>query len=431
MNTENIEINEKFKKAFDFVENTTKPLFVTGKAGTGKSTLLKLIREQTRKQVVVVAPTGVAAVNIKGQTIHSFFGFKPDVTLDKARDIAKKANTKVYKSMELLIIDEISMVRADLFDCIDQFLRIVRKSFEPFGGVQLLIIGDLFQLPPVLTNQDRDHILSTYASPYFFSAHVMKEIGFSVLSLDKIYRQSDLQFVTLLNKIRENSIEEQDLEILNKQVVTENYDIGNAICLTTTNDRAEVINKQKMWSISAEEIDFKGKFTGEYEKSAAPVDEILSLKLGAQVMLVTNDAMGRWVNGTIGTVIQLEQDREGELIRVQLQDGQVIDVFENTWEMYEFTIDEKTEKVMSKSIGTFSQYPLKLAWAMTIHKSQGKTFDSVVIDLGRGAFAPGQVYVALSRAKTLQGIRLLSPVRRRDIWTDKRIVAYFGQIKTR
>ncbi len=419
-----IEINEQFKKVFNLVENTQKHIFVTGKAGTGKSTLLKLLRDQTRKQVVVVAPTGVAAVNVKGQTIHSFFGFRPDITVDKAREVGRKASSKVYKSMELLIIDEISMVRADLFDCIDQFLQVVRKSGQPFGGVQLLVIGDLFQLPPVLTNNDRDAIIQMYGSPYFFSSHAMKTIELQQVHLDKIYRQKDGEFVEILNKMRDDTISLADLAILNKQIVDDPGDIDGAICLTTTNDRAEIINRQKMQALQTPEVFFKGGIKGEYERTAVPVDEVLSLKIGAQAMLVTNDNLGRWVNGTIGTIIQLEQDREGELIRIALRDGQVVDIMENTWEMYEFIIDEKTERVISKSVGSYTQYPLRLAWAMTIHKSQGKTFDNVVIDLGRGAFAPGQVYVAFSRATTLEGIQLLTPVQRRDIWTDKRIVEY-------
>ncbi|WKZ29689.1 MAG: AAA family ATPase [Candidatus Dojkabacteria bacterium] len=424
----NLERNEQFVELFEMLENSHQHVFITGKAGTGKSTFLQLFRDDTRKQAVVLAPTGVAAVNIKGETIHSFFKFKPDVTVEKARDIARKSTTSVYKNIDLLVIDEISMVRADLLDCIDEFLKVARKSFLPFGGIQMVFIGDLFQLPPVVSRQDRETLGKLYDTPFFFSAHVMADFPIKTIELQKVYRQSQLQFVELLNRIRENSVTWDDIKLLNTRY---SKDIAMSqdeffVYLTSTNDLAAQINIEKMKSLSEQEVAFKGRLQREFERSSLPAEEVLVLKLGAQVMMVNNDPQGRWINGTIGKITRIEQDKEGEFIEVTFQDGRVEEITPHTWDMYQFTFNEQKGRLESEIMGSFTQYPLKLAWAITIHKSQGKTFDKVVVDFGRGAFAPGQVYVALSRCTSFEGITLRSPLQRRDIWTDKMIQSFFA-----
>jgi ATP-dependent exoDNAse (exonuclease V) alpha subunit len=423
-----LERNEQFVQLFDMLENTNKHVFITGKAGTGKSTFLQLFREDTRKQIVVLAPTGVAAVNIKGETIHSFFKFKPDVTVEKARDIARKSTTAVYKGVDLIVIDEISMVRADLLDCIDEFLKVARKSFLPFGGVQMVFIGDLFQLPPVVSRQDRETLGKLYGSPFFFSASVMREFPIEIVELQKVYRQSQLDFVELLNRVRENSVTWDDIKLLNTRYVKDLQfpEEDFFVYLTSTNDLAAEINNERMKSLRETEIIFKGRMQKEFERSALPADEVLVLKLGAQVMMVNNDQQGRWINGTIGKVTKIEQDKDGDYVEVTFQDGRVVEIGPHTWDMYQFTFNEQKGRLESEIVGSYSQYPLKLAWAITIHKSQGKTFEKVVIDFGRGAFAPGQVYVALSRCASFEGITLRSPLQRRDIWTDKMIQSFFS-----
>jgi ATP-dependent DNA helicase PIF1 len=415
--------NEQFLRAIELLENTNKNVFITGKAGTGKSTLLNHFRNETRKQVAVLAPTGVAAVNIKGETIHSFFHFKPDVTLDKAREAARKVVTATYKSLEMIIIDEISMVRADLMDCIDEFLKITRKSFLPFGGVQMVFIGDLYQLPPVVTRQDKEMLLKAYKSEYFFAADVMQHVEIEVVNLEKIYRQQNKQFVEILNRIRENEVTDEDLQILNARV-NRNFQPKEEdmyVYLTTTNQLAGQINKERLQALPAENFAFRGRFSGEFDKGYLPADDFLELKVGAQVMMVNNDPQNRWINGTIGKVVQIQSDKEGELVRVEFNDGSIHDIEPNNWDMYHFEYDEALKRIVSEIVGSYSQYPLKLAWAMTIHKSQGKTFDKIIIDLGFGAFAHGQVYVALSRCTSLEGIILKQPIRKRDVWVDKNV----------
>jgi ATP-dependent DNA helicase PIF1 len=415
--------NEQFLRAIELLENTNKNVFITGKAGTGKSTLLNHFRNETRKQVAVLAPTGVAAVNIKGETIHSFFHFKPDVTLDKAREAARKVVTATYKSLEMIIIDEISMVRADLMDCIDEFLKITRKSFLPFGGVQMVFIGDLYQLPPVVTRQDKEMLLKAYKSEYFFAADVMQHVEIEVVNLEKIYRQQNKQFVDILNRIRENAVTDEDLQILNARV-NRNFQPKEEdmyVYLTTTNQLAGQINKERLQALPAENFAFRGRFSGEFDKGYLPADDFLELKVGAQVMMVNNDPQNRWINGTIGKVVQIQSDKEGELVRVEFNDGSIHDIEPNNWDMYHFEYDEALKRIVSEIVGSYSQYPLKLAWAMTIHKSQGKTFDKIIIDLGFGAFAHGQVYVALSRCTSLEGIILKQPIRKRDVWVDKNV----------
>jgi len=420
-----IEINEQFAKALQLMEEGKRDVFITGKAGTGKSTLLSHFRQSTSREVVVVAPTGVAAVNVGAQTMHSFFGFRPDVTVEKARYAAKKATedgkTKLYRMMETLIIDEISMVRADLFDCADQFLRTVRETpLEPFGGVRVIMIGDLYQLPPVVTSRERDIFSKHYMSPFFFDSKVYPEMEISVLELEKIYRQHDELFIDLLGAVRNNTIDHSGLSILNSRVATDVIDIDDgAIYLTALNREADEVNEAKLAKLKGRSRRYEAELQGDFDEKAFPADPHLSLKVGAQVMMLNNDQFGRWVNGTIGRVVAMRSDS----IDVELQDGSVEEVEPHNWQMFSYEFNERSRHIVSEPVGNFIQLPVMLAWAVTIHKSQGKTFDNAVIDAGR-AFAPGQVYVALSRLRTLEGIRLAHPLKRSHLRVDWRVVRF-------
>jgi len=422
-----LDMNPAFKKALDSMEHTTKNLFITGKAGTGKSTLLQHFRSTTKKQIAVLAPTGVAAVNIQGQTIHSFFKFKPDITLDKVKRVYKEDNEKnIYKKLDALVIDEISMVRADLMDCVDKFLRVNRHTPDkPFGGVQMLFIGDMYQLPPVVTFQEKAVFSQHYETPYFFSAKVYESLDMELLELEKIYRQKDNRFIALLNDIRNNSIDDAGIALLN-----ERYDrffeppAGNFyIRLTTTNALAEDLNTTELAKITSRGMKSVATIDGKFGREYCPAPLELHLKKGAQVMLLNNDNLRRWINGTMGKVVDFVSGIDGEVsIKVELQNGKQYLVSPYTWEVFKFFVEGN--KIQSSVMGTFSQYPLMLAWAVTIHKSQGKTFERVVIDIGHGTFAHGQMYVALSRCTTLEGIVLKRPMKKLHILLDKRVVQF-------
>jgi ATP-dependent DNA helicase PIF1 len=426
MDLKAVEINDRFAEALARMEAGGAPLFVTGKAGTGKSTLLEYFRATTKRRIVVLAPTGVAAVNVAGQTIHSFFGFRPDITVEKAERAARKvassgARAKLFRRIETLVIDEVSMVRADLFDCVDRFLRVVRGSQrEPFGGVHLVLIGDLYQLPPVVTQREAEIFAGHYRSPYFFDAHACEQMELSILELEKVYRQRDERFIAVLNAIRNNSAGEEEIAILNQRCDAKlEAEGGERIHLTSLNREADAINERKLAALRGKARRFVAEASGDFDRKAFPADEEISLKVGAQVMLLSNDPFGRWVNGTIGQVTAMR----GDGIEVRLPDGTTEDVETYTWQMFHFELDAKAAAIVSKPVGTFTQLPVALAWAVTIHKSQGKTFDRAVIDIGR-AFACGQVYVALSRVRTLDGIVLRTKLRAGHVRVDRRIVKY-------
>lgn len=456
-----IEINPGFRRALDIMEDTSRHVFITGKAGTGKSTLLELWRGQTLKRIAVLAPTGVAALNVRGQTIHSFFGFKPDVTPEAVRKLPKGRGAAadraaLYRNLDAIVIDEVSMVRADLMDCVEKFLRLNGpRPKERFGGLQMILIGDLYQLPPVVTGQERglfapdppslrrgpapaSPVLSAarYESPYFFSARVFAEPDFAMdfVELEKVYRQSDAAFIALLNAIRNRSVDEAQIALLNSRL-----DPGFSppdgdfyITLTSTNDLAAARNREKLAALPGRSRRYEGFVEGEFDRRSLPTEEALELKRGAQVMLLTNDRKGRYVNGTIGRVARITKsaDAEGDdTVTVELPDGDEVDLSPNTWELYRFQYDAEADRVESEAVGAFTQYPLRLAWAVTIHKSQGKTFDRVVVDIGRGAFAHGQVYVALSRCTSFEGLVLRAPIRRSHIWMDWRIVRFLTRFQ--
>lgn len=428
----NIELNEQFKKALYLMENTDKNIFITGKAGTGKSTLLNYFRSKTDKKIVVLAPTGVSALNIEGETIHSFFGFKPNVTIQNIEKLSPKRR-KIYENIDTIVIDEISMVRADLLDCIDYFLRLNgREKGEPFGGIQMIFIGDLYQLPPVVTSKEKRLFTERYNSQYFFDADIFKEISMEFIELEKVYRQKDERFIKLLNEIRNNTISEESLALLNSRVGIEPpQDSEYIVYLTPLNDTVDKINREKLDNLKGRLYKWEAYIEGEFDKNSCPADMVLQIKKGAQVMMLNNDSRGRWVNGTIGKVVKIRKSKgaEDDIIEVQLSDGRVEEVLPFTWEIFHYKYDEKTKMIETEEIGSFTQYPIKLAWAVTIHKSQGKTFDKVIIDLGRGVFAPGQVYVALSRCTSFEGIFLKKPIKKSHIMLDRRIVDFLTKFQ--
>jgi ATP-dependent exoDNAse (exonuclease V) alpha subunit len=416
-----IEINEHFRRALQLIEDGGN-IFVTGRAGTGKSTLLDYFRKNTDKEVVVLAPTGVAAVNVDGQTIHSFFGFGPDITPDVVRRCDDE-KSQIYKTIEIIVIDEVSMVRADLMDCVDKSLRLNRGDKRPFGGVQMIFFGDLYQLPPVVVEKDRRMFSQQYKSQYFFDSKVFEKFEMELIELEKIYRQKDIEFINILNAIRNNTVQQDHLNQLNKRVDTSFKPKTTDFCisLTTTNDMADEINLKELARLRQKQCKYRGKIRGRFDRKYLPTDIDLRLKIGSQVMLLNNDSAGRWVNGTVGKIVDIRDDEKKDVIVVETQDKRKIEVSPYMWKMYNTVLNKETGSLESETVGTFTQYPIRLAWAVTIHKGQGKTFDRVIIDIGKGAFAHGQVYVALSRCTSLEGIVLRKPIEKRHIFMDWKI----------
>jgi ATP-dependent DNA helicase PIF1 len=426
------ELNEQFLKAYELMDGTDRNAFITGKAGTGKSTLLGYFRENTKKNIVVLAPTGVAALNVGGQTVHSFFRFKPDVTLSKVKKLKQKQadGETVYQRLDAIVIDEISMVRADLLDCVDKFMRLNGKSrLLPFGGAQMIFIGDLYQLPPVVGREERQIFRDSYNSPYFFDAKLFEQ-GFEMdlVELEKVYRQKDERLITVLNAIRNNTATEAHLRVLNQNCdpAFEPPPGDLYIYLTTTNAVAAEINEARVAKLPGEPTVSEGVITGNFERKSFPTDVSLKLKIGAQVMLLNNDPGGRWVNGSIGRVTAVYEEDE-LVLGVELSDGRPVEVSPYTWELFDFTFDPEKKSISAEKVGSFRQLPLKTAWAITIHKSQGKTFPKIILDIGRGAFAHGQTYVALSRCTDLAGLVLKKPLKKSHILMDWRVVDFITQ----
>lgn len=422
-----LELNASFREALDLMEKTDKGVFITGRAGTGKSTLLRLFRTTTKKKMVVLAPTGVAALNVKGQTIHSFFGF-PGRPLSP-KDIKKVRNKKVYKNLETIIIDEISMVRADLLDNIDLFLRLNRNNPEPFGGVQMLFFGDLFQLPPVVASDAEAMLFNNYyESPYFFSAHLFdRGYTMEMLELHKVYRQENRYFLRLLDAIRTNRMDFEDLEELNERYLPDFNLEDHYITLSPRNYKVDQINERRLKELKEQEEVFFADVKGNFDPRLYPTEQALKLKLGAQVMFIKNDPEKKFVNGTIGKVLAFGNNT----VKVEIKEEgkeKVIEVGKLDWEVLKYVPGKEDDKsIETEVVGTFSQIPLRLAWAITIHKSQGKTFERIIIDMGKGAFEHGQTYVALSRCTSLEGVILKQPIQMKDILTDFRIVEFYEQ----
>ncbi len=420
-----IELNDEFRQALSIMENSESHAFITGRAGTGKSTLLEYFRNTTGKEIAVLAPTGVAAVNVRGQTIHSFFGFRPDIALAKVKRLSGSGR-QLYRQLDAVVIDEASMVRADLLDCVDKFLRLNGKDEKkPFGGIQMVFIGDLHQLAPVVSGENTA-ITDSYESPYFFDSKSFGQIKPEFVELEKIYRQKDERFIGLLNAIRNNKATDADFRLLNTRLDPEfEPDAGSpCITLTPTNKAAEEINGSRLARLPGKAVSFKGTVKGGFNPNSLPTSADLKLKEGARVMLLNNDSAGRWVNGTLGKITGFYDDEEDEAVEVKLDGGGTEIVKRYRWDAFSYFFNPATGSIDSKSNGSFTQYPLKLAWAVTIHKSQGKTFDNVLIDIGRGTFAPGQTYVALSRCRTLEGITLKKPIERKHVFTDWRAAKF-------
>jgi hypothetical protein len=423
-----IERNDIFDLAYRFVTETSENIFLTGKAGTGKTTFLKYLRDNAPKNIVIAAPTGVAAINAGGVTLHSLFQlpFGPfiptkinkDELLSKIRQNRQKQN--LLRKMELLVIDEISMVRCDVMDAIDTILRSVRRTYDvPFGGVQLLCIGDLFQLPPVARNEEWNMLSEYYPSPFFFDSHAIKEQTPLLLELNKIYRQKEDSFVRLLNKVRTNTMDADDFEDLHMQYKPGYYASADEkyITLTSHNNQADNINQTQINRLSTPPFTYNAVIENDFPESMYPAESSLVLREGAQVMFLKNDVVGkRYFNGKIGVVKSLQKEK----IIVDC-DGEEIYVGLETWENSRYTLNRGDGKLEQETLGTFSQYPLRLAWAITIHKSQGLTFEKVMIDAA-AAFSSGQVYVALSRCTSLQGIVLLSKIPTTAITSNDAVV---------
>jgi len=434
--------------ASKFINHTHKHIFLTGKAGTGKTTFLKHIVGHTHKKAIIVAPTGIAAINAGGVTIHSLFqlpfgAYVPANQINTAQHVSLKINDpgsviknlqmheskrKLLRELELLIIDEVSMLRADLLDAIDMVLRYVRRKQSPFGGVQVLFIGDLLQLPPVIKNEEWEFLKAFYKSIYFFDAQVLQKEKPVYIELDKIYRQADDTFISLLNNLRNNQITEDDIELLNKyyQPNFKPKADANYITLTTHNYKALELNKTFLQELKSKSFFFEAEIEDDFNEYAYPIEKTLELKKGAQVMFVKNDATGaqRFFNGKIGVISFIDADD----IEVQFEDNTKLFLEKYTWENIKYKLNETTNEIEEQTVGTFTQYPVKLAWAITVHKSQGLTFDKAIIDIG-AAFAPGQAYVALSRLRSLQGLVLTSEIRYNGI-KENSIVTGFSKTKT-
>ena len=412
-------LSEEFESIVEQLENTKDHFYITGKAGSGKSTLLAYFRSVTQKNTAVLAPTGVAAIRVKGQTIHSFFGFPPKVI--QTRHIKKVRQIELLQNLETLIIDEISMVRADVFDAIDYSLRVHRKKLtQPFGGVQVIVFGDLFQLPPVVNMDESSLLERIYPNgQFFFHSNIFQDAQFKTLELQSIYRQTDDHFIYLLNAVRDGSITNSQIDNLNDSLV-DNFEIDEGkIILTTTNARASGINQNYLKQLSSEEFSYRAQATGQFYKELFPPDEVLKLKKGAQVIMIKNDPEKRWVNGSIGTIHDIAEKK----IKVKIN-HKIYEVKKEKWDRIQYSYDDDQQEVLENVTGSFKQYPMRLAWAITIHKSQGQTFEKVIIDMSQGSFAPGQLYVALSRCINLEGIELLRPLKKSDVIVNKQLIGF-------
>ena len=426
--------NPEFQNALRLIQYTRQSVFLTGKAGTGKSTFLKHVCKVTKKKYVVLAPTGIAAINAGGSTLHSFFKLPfhpllpddPNFQGKKLHDTLKYSSDhrKLIQNIELVIIDEISMVRADIIDFIDKVLRIYSRNMrEPFGGKQVLLVGDIFQLEPVVKADEREIISRFYPNPYFFSARVFQEMELVAIELIKVYRQTDKVFVGVLDRIRTNTAGSADLQLLNTRCNAPIHKGENDmyITLATRRDTVDHINEQKLAELPGKAVKLQGEIHGEFPENSLPTLMELIVKPGAQVIFIKNDQEKRWVNGTIGTISGMSDDG---IMYVVTEDGKEFDVHKESWSNVRYRYNETEKKIEEEELGTFIQYPIRLAWAITVHKSQGLTFSRAIIDFSGGVFAGGQTYVALSRCTSLEGIQLKREITRADIFVRPEIVSF-------
>ena len=414
--------NQEMQNAYDLIARTNKSFFLTGRAGTGKTTFLKSVRDNVAKKFVVLAPSGVAAINAGGQTIHSFFGF--DFAVQGPLSMGKMGANKiaVAQQVDTIILDEVSMVRCDIIDAIDRMLRFCRHSSLPFGGVQMVFVGDLFQLPPVVSGDARDVIKHLYGdvSGHFYKAHCLQGISLPKIEFKKIYRQADQEFIDLLERFRTGSVSVFDLEKINRNVYRSSKEDDMRITLTVFKNDARTINESRLNDLDGETWKYNAQYVGDTSKLKDVVEDVLELKVGAQVMFLRNDYNGNWANGTIGRVTFLDDDKIGVML-----DNDVEHVIErDSWEAFDYQYDETTKTCNKEVVGTVTQFPLRLAWAITIHKSQGLTFNKVAIDFGRGAFSYGQAYVALSRARSLDGLQLVRPIDFNSVRVSRDILTF-------
>ena len=429
--------NREFRQALELIKYTRQSLFLTGKAGTGKSTFLRYICDNVKKKHVVLAPTGIAAINAGGSTLHSFFRLPfhpllpddPNLSLQRGRIHQflryTKEHRKLLEELELIIIDEISMVRADIIDAVDRILRVYSHNLrEPFGGKQLLLVGDVYQLEPVVKSDEREILNRFYPNPFFFSARVFGQIDLVSIELQKVYRQSDPTFVGVLDHIRNANLTQTDLQVLNARCGTqiEDSEADMYITLATRRDTVDYINERKLDELPGEPVVFKGKVTGDFPESSLPTTRDLELKPGAQIIFVKNDSEHRWVNGTIGVVSGF--DEEQRILYIITDDGHECDVRPESWRNIRYKYNEEKKEIEEEVLGTFTQFPVRLAWAITVHKSQGLTFSRVVIDLTGGVFAGGQTYVALSRCTSLEGMQLRQPIQPADVFVRPEITQF-------
>lgn len=439
--------NHEFQDALNLVKYTRQSLFLTGKAGTGKSTFLRYVTDNVKKKYVVLAPTGIAAINAGGSTLHSFFKLPfhpllpddPNLSLQKGRihEFFKytKPHRKLLEQLELIIIDEISMVRADIIDTVDRILRVYSRNLrEPFGGKQLLLVGDAFQLEPVVKGDEREILARFYPNPYFFSARVFGQIDLVSIELKKVYRQSDPTFISVLDHIRGGTVGAADLQLLNTRYgvaisPTADRERDLYITLATRRDNVDYINERRLAELPGEPEIFRGEIRGDFPESSLPTQLELVLKPGAQIIFIKNDYERRWVNGTIGTVNGFDMD--GSTLYITTDDGRECDVKRESWRNIRYTYNEEKKQVEEEELGTFTQFPVRLAWAITVHKSQGLTFSRAVIDFTGGVFAGGQTYVALSRCTSLEGIRLKKPVSRADVFVRPEITEFANRFNDR
>lgn len=417
----NVTLSDEQEKLFDIFESSNDHLFITGKAGTGKSILLQYCKEHTEKNVLVVAPTGVAALNVKGQTIHSLFGIPPIFLSRENVGYASKKTAELLCKADTIVVDEISMVRADLMDAMDIMLRRARKNPEPFGGMQMVMFGDMYQLPPIVRDpREHQYFMDNHGGFYFFNARVWNDTELDIYELNHIFRQTDETFKDILNAIRTGDTSESILEQLNERVTTDIPEKGS-VTIATTNNIVGAINGAHLQKLNDKVFLYKASTTGKFDPGSYPTDGELLLKKDAQVMMLRNDTEKRWVNGTIGFIKDLDKNS----IKVEI-DGKTHPVAKETWNKVRFKLNKEKGIVEEEVVSSFTQYPLRLSWAITIHKSQGQTYDSIVLDMGRGAFAHGQTYVALSRCKSQEGLYLKRAIRQQDIIVDPAIIGFMG-----
>ncbi len=423
---ENLKLSQEQQAVFDIIENKNGHIFITGKAGTGKSALLQYFKYKSKKRLVVVAPTGIAALNVGGQTIHSLFGFPPAfLSQERLEQLTLRPKMAfLLRNIDTVVIDEISMVRADLLDAIDYRLRTARANNLPFGGVQIVMFGDLYQLPPVVSDPElHKYFAHNRGGHYFFNAHVWKNISMEIYELTQIFRQRDENFKNILNKIRRGSITEVLLNELNQRTNFQAPDDG-VITLTTTNNAVSAINSFRLSQLTGKLFTYRAYIEGELEKTSFPTEEFLELKEGAQVMFLKNDKEKRWVNGTMGFVKSLSKNE----VKVDI-DGIVYSVPKETWNKIRYYYNQQERKIEEEVASSFNQYPLRLAWAITVHKSQGQTYGSVAVDMGDGAFAHGQTYVALSRCRAFETLYLKRGIMTEDIIIDPAIIEFMSMAK--